>query len=92
MQQFDFPDHPDLYVDITETYDDRVKAIMAFASQFHAPEAYQSDEPQTLLSDPEFLTGLEARCRHFGSRIGVKYAEAFYAVEPLGLSSISDLL
>jgi len=92
MQWFDLPGGPDVYVDVTEVYEQRTKAIMAFASQFHLPEAYQSDEPQTLLSRPEFFEELDARAIHFGSRIGVRYAEAFKAVEPLGLASITDLL
>ena len=92
MQWFDLPGGPDVYVDITDVYDDRTKAILAFASQFHLPDTYDTDEPQTFLSRPEFLEELDARAIHFGSRIGVRYAEAFKAVEPLALDSISDLL
>jgi N-acetylglucosamine malate deacetylase 1 len=92
MQQFDLPRPPDLYVDITETYDDRVRSIKAFASQFHVPGEYAGSEPETLISRPAFLDELEARARHFGTRIGVKYAEAFFSIEPVGLKSLADLL
>ena len=92
MQWYDFADHPHVYVDITDTYADRERSIKAFTSQFHMPAHYQSDEPHTLLSQPDFFLTLEARCRYHGSRIGVTYAEAFFSVEPLGLHTITDLL
>lgn len=92
MQQFDLPGGPDVYVDVSDVYDSRIASIKAFASQFHRPDVYQVDEPQTFLSRPAFLEELEARSLYFGSRIGVRYAEAFKAVEPLGVRSISDLL
>ena len=92
MQWFDLPGGPDVYVDVTDVYEDRTNAILAFASQFHRPGTYDSDEPQTMLSRPEFLEELDARAIHFGSRIGVRYAEAFKAVEPLALDSLTDLL
>lgn len=92
QQFYDFPGGPDLYVDVTETFADKMNAIRAFASQFHVPEAYASNEPETLLSNPEFLLNIEARERYYGSRIGVSYAEAFACVEPLGLASLSSLL
>lgn len=92
MQQFDLPDGPDFYVDITDTYADRVASIKAFASQFYMPEAYTSEEPETFLSRPAFFEELEARCIYFGSRIGVRYAEAFKTIEPLGLRTLADLL
>jgi len=92
LQFYDFPGGPDLYVDVSDTFTDKMNAIRAFASQFHVPEAYTSNEPETLLSNPEFLLNIEARERYFGSRIGVSYAEGFACVEPLGLSTLSVLL
>ena len=92
QQFYDFPGGPDLFVDVTETFGDKMNAIRAFSSQFHVPEHYTSNEPETLLSNPEFLLTIEARERYYGSRIGVTYAEGFKTVEPLGLSSLSQLL
>lgn len=92
MQQLDFPRPPDFYVDITDTFDAKMDAIKAFGSQFHLPESYASDEPQTFLTRPEFFEELEARALYHGSRIGVRYAEAFHAIEPVGLESLSDLV
>lgn len=92
MQQYDFPRNPDIYVDITETFDAKMASIKAFSSQFYLPDLYESNEPNTFLTRPEFLLEIEARALYFGSRIGAKYAEAFMAVEPLAVSSLSVLL
>lgn len=92
QQFYDFPGGPDLYVDVSDTFTEKMNAIKAFASQFHVPEAYASNEPETLLSNPEFLMNIEARERYYGSRIGVSYAEGFKAIEPLGLASLGSLL
>jgi LmbE family N-acetylglucosaminyl deacetylase len=92
MQTYDLPRHPDVYVDISTTWPDKLAALRAFASQFHVPGAYSSNEPHTSLSRPDFLDEMEARARYHGSRIRVAYAEAFLAVEPLGLSSLAHLL
>lgn len=92
MQQYDFPRQPDVYVDISATFSAKMDAIKAFKSQFHLPDAYTTNEPQTFLSRPEFLEEVEARAIYFGSRIGVRYAEAFMGVEPIGLASLSDIV
>lgn len=92
QQHYDFPKAPDVYVDITDTFDVRQESIRAFASQFHLPEKYDSNEPVTYISRPDFLLELDARARTHGAKIGVTYAEAFLAVEPIGLSSLSALL
>ncbi len=92
QQFYDFPGGPDLYVDISDTFSDKMRAIRAFASQFHVPDSYTSNEPETLLSRPDFLDSIEARERYYGSRIGSAFAEGFKTVEPLGLQSLSQLL
>lgn len=92
MQQYDLPRSPDVYVDVSDTFADKMKAIRAFKSQFHQPDAEASGDPQTFLSRPEFLEEVEARAIYFGSRIGVRYAEAFMGVEPIGLASLADVL
>jgi hypothetical protein len=66
-------------------------SILAYRSQFHSPDAHTSDEPETFISRPAFITELEARARYYGSRIGADYAEGFLAVEPLAVASLADL-
>ncbi len=92
QQQFDFPRHPDVYVDISSTFAAKMESIRAYSSQFHAPDSYTSDEPETFISRPAFLMELEARARYYGSRIGTDYAEGFLAIEPIAVGSLTDLL
>lgn len=90
QQHFDFPGLPHFYVDITDTFSDKMAAIRAFRSQVFASEA-PTGGPDTFISRPGFIEEIEARARYYGGRIGTTYAEAFYAVEPVSVSSISKL-
>jgi len=69
-----FEEMPDIVVDITESFDVKMKAVRAYTSQFYQPG---QDVPETYLSRKEYLEEVEARLRFFGSLIGVKYGEAF---------------
>jgi N-acetylglucosamine malate deacetylase 1 len=69
---------PNMYVDITDFYEQKIRAAKAYTTQFFDPS---SKEPATLLARPEFFSDLDARFRHFGAQIGVKYAEAFWVRE-----------
>lgn len=91
QQQYDFPRLPDIYVDVTSVFDVKMASVRAFASQFHVPDVYATDEPETFISRPGFLEEIEARARYYGSRIGTTYAEGFLAVEPLAVASLSAL-
>lgn len=88
MQAYEFP--VDFYVDITDEFSAKLAAMRAYATQFHVQDQ-QLQEPETFISRPEFMEFVEARARYFGEKIGVKYAEAFATIEPLGLSSLSVL-
>ncbi|MBI1807382.1 MAG: bacillithiol biosynthesis deacetylase BshB1 [Ignavibacteria bacterium] len=79
---------PSFIVDISDVYEKRVKAIMAHKSQFYDPK---SKEPQTLLSQQSFLDFVEIRAKSYGFKIGVKYGEPFYSVEPIGITDIFGL-
>ncbi|MFA6570766.1 MAG: bacillithiol biosynthesis deacetylase BshB1 [Bacteroidota bacterium] len=92
MQSYGFPRNPDFYIDITDTFATKMEAIRAYISQVNVPGVSDPSGPVTRLSRPEFLEELEARAIYFGTHVGFRYAEAFYAVEPLGLGSISVLM
>lgn len=92
QQHYDFEKSPDLYVDISSTFEAKMASVKAFSSQFHLPDLYTSSESTTFISRPEFLPEIEARAAYYGSRIGVRYAEAFLAIEPLAVPSLSALL
>ncbi len=73
---------PTLIVDVSESWERRMKAVMSYASQFYDPG---SDEPETFISNPDFLKWIEARARTYGYRIGATYGEPFlYRHGPMG--------
>ncbi len=80
---------PDFVVDITNYFDRKLKAILAFKSQFFNPD---STEDETFISSPEFLEFVRARAMHFGVPIGVKYAEAFTVNRTPGVEDIMKLM
>jgi bacillithiol biosynthesis deacetylase BshB1 len=87
MQKYEF--QPSLIVDVSNSYQKKKEALMAFKSQFHDPE---SKERETMLSSKHFLESIYARDRHFGSLINVEYGEAFFSIEPIGVQSIFSII
>ena len=82
---------PDLVVDITDVFEQRMEAIKAYGTQFHtAPDS--SKGPQTYISTPDFLEALISRSRLMGKRIGVKFAEGFVTQKNIGIKSLEDLV
>ncbi|SHF49129.1 bacillithiol biosynthesis deacetylase BshB1 [Fodinibius roseus] len=82
----DRPFEPDMVFDITETFDTKIEAILAFETQFNAETS--EDEPETYISNTQFFKGIEARARHYGHLIGATYGEPFkYYNGPLPMQS-----
>jgi N-acetylglucosamine malate deacetylase 1 len=75
---------PSFVVDITSTWETKMKAIRAFASQF-------TPEPGETVSLPfdRFQHAVEVAARRQGQRIGVEFGEAFVTRETL---QVDDLL
>ena len=80
---------PDFIMDISDFWDKKIEAILAFKSQVFDPE---SNEPQTYISDPGFLEYLESRARMWGHMIGVKYGEGFTVNREMGIKNLFDLI
>ena len=70
---------PDFVVDVSATHEIKMRAIRAFASQFHDPA---SKEPMTILATESFLAGVEGRARNAGMTIGVAFGEGFRSMRP----------
>jgi bacillithiol biosynthesis deacetylase BshB1 len=70
---------PSFVVDVTKTWQTKMRAIAAFKSQFYDPK---SKEPPTFIADKNFLEMIEARGRHFGALVGAEYGEAFMTKQP----------
>jgi bacillithiol biosynthesis deacetylase BshB1 len=86
MQWYEFV--PTFVVDISNEYEQRMKAVRTFKSQFYNP---RSEEPETALSSPQFLEMLRSRYEYYGNRIGTRYGEPFYSVNLVGVRSLGDL-
>ncbi len=87
----DWYHEPDVLIDISAVFEQRMKAISAYSTQFHT--GYDSAEgPQTYISTPDFLESIIARARMFGKRIGVKYAEGFISEKKLGIRNLDALI
>ena len=90
MQALDF--EPTFVVDVTSTWERRQRALLAFETQFYTGDD-GGDEPETYISNPDFLAWVEARARVYGYRIGARYGEPFlYRHGPVGVTDLVGLL
>lgn len=83
---------PDIVLDITDYYAIKEKSILAYKTQFYTGEDTNPDEPQTYISNPDFMESTAARAREYGRSIQVKYAEGFTAKKILGVDDIFHLI
>jgi N-acetylglucosamine malate deacetylase 1 len=80
---------PDFVVDVSEWFDKKMEAILAYKSQFYNPESKEVDTP---ISSINFLEFLRSRAAEMGRNIGVQYAEGFTAARTPGVKNLSDLV
>jgi len=73
---------PTLVVDISHVFEQKMEAIRAHASQFHAPG---SDDYRTPISSPDFLHEVEASARHYGAMIGARHGEPYLLEGPVAV-------
>ncbi len=80
---------PDFVVDVSDHWESKMAAIAAYQSQFFNGD---NKEPQTYISNPQFLKMVEARGVEFGHSIGTTYGEGFITDRNLGVKDLFDLL
>jgi bacillithiol biosynthesis deacetylase BshB1 len=80
---------PDVVVDVSDWFEKKMEAVLAFRSQFYNPS---STEPDTPISSKNFLEFLRSRAEETGHAIGVKYGEGFTAARTIGINNLSDLI
>lgn len=80
---------PDFIVDISDYFDRKMESIKAHKSQFYDPE---SNEPETVISAPDFLEAVVARARVLGKQIGIRYGEGFTVDRYIGIKNLFDLI
>ncbi len=79
---------PDLIVDISGFWDRKMEAIRTYKSQFYDPS---SKEPESYVSNPDFLRMIEARAVEFGHAIGVSHGEGYTVRRPTGVKNLFDV-
>lgn len=86
---------PSFVVDISEFWEKKWEAIMAYSTQFHsvnaAKKGFENAKTKTFISTPTFLEMLKGRHAEFGNLIGSNYAEGFVSNRPVGLQNILSL-
>jgi bacillithiol biosynthesis deacetylase BshB1 len=87
----DWYHEPDILIDISEVFEQRMQSILAYHTQFHTTSGNEGG-PQTYISTPDFFDSIIARARMFGKRIGVKYAEGFTTEKKIGIRSLDALI
>jgi bacillithiol biosynthesis deacetylase BshB1 len=88
----DWYHEPDLLIDITDVFEQRMQAVQAYTTQFHSGSNSNDDGPKTYISTPDFLESVIARARMLGKRIGVKYAEGFITEKKIGIKNLDALI
>ena len=83
---------PNFVVDISNVFEERMKAIAAYTTQFYSKQMEGDDTPQSYISTPEFLESVIARARMMGKRIGVKFGEGFVTEKVIGIRNFDALV
>ncbi|MES0489637.1 MAG: bacillithiol biosynthesis deacetylase BshB1 [Leptospirales bacterium] len=83
---------PDFCLDISQTFDKKLKAVLSYESQFHnLQNKYKTDKEDS--SKEQVLSNfLKTQNAYWGSKIGVAYAEPFYSPEVLGFHNLDNLV
>ena len=79
---------PDIILDITPFWEQRMESVRAHKSQFFDPK---SNEPSTYIASEAFFNGIEARAREMGRSAQFVYGEGFITSRTLGITDLTDL-
>ncbi len=71
---------PSFIVDVSPFHEKKMTAVRAYASQLFAPG---SGDPATFISQPGFLSRVDALDRYYGALIDADFGEAFYLREAM---------
>ncbi len=84
----DRPFDPDFVFDISDHWESKRRAMLAFESQFNVTKP--GDEPETYISSENYFKQMEARARYFGHLAGFTFGEPFkYYLTPTPLKSMN---
>lgn len=77
---------PTFAVDITDVYERRRRAILAYKSQFRPPK--HDRKSRVVIPLDELEERMNSIARHYGRMIGVKYAEGFVVKEVVRIDDV----
>jgi N-acetylglucosamine malate deacetylase 1 len=80
---------PDFLFDISGSYQQKIKSVLCYTTQFNTTD---NSEPQTYISNPDFLDVIKARALMFGKRIGVQYAEGYLTTKMIGVRNFDAFI
>ncbi len=80
---------PDFVVDVSDTIEQKMESIKAYASQIYNPN---TKEPNTPISSKNFLDSVHYRAKDLGRLIGVEAAEGFTTERYVAVKSLDDLI
>lgn len=80
---------PDLVIDISDVFEQKLEAVKAYQTQFYNPGM---EGPETYISKPGFMESIIYRSKMFGKLIGVEYAEGFTSHKAIGIKSFDVLV
>lgn len=76
---------PDFVVDVTEVWEQKIRALKAFESQFVEPSALID---QKYFGVTEYAKLVEARCRMYGQRIRTTFGEGFVTQDSIAIRDL----
>ena len=79
---------PDFVINITDEFEQKMKSIMAYSSQFFSSE---ENGVKTPISGADFVKFIEGRSRQMGREAGFEMGEGFTVSHPLGGESLFDV-
>jgi len=79
---------PDFVVDISGQMDQKMEAVLAYATQFYDPK---SQAPETPITSKNFIESIRYRAADLGRVVGVEYAEGFNVERFPAIDSLFDL-
>jgi N-acetylglucosamine malate deacetylase 1 len=86
---------PKFIVDVSDVFEDRMRCIHAYGSQFGRGDGgkkIETKEPETFLTQGGFYESIEARARSYGLQIGCQFGEPFWCQETPGVRDIFSLV
>lgn len=84
-------DRPDFVIDITDYWDNKIKAIEAYSSQV-LKKGESDQESKTFIKSADFWKILESRGRQAGAMIGTEFGEPFYSAGTVSVPATLGLL